>query len=181
MRTLILLISALAFTFFYFSSHKALDNKFGKDIWMADFRVYYEAANNNFDYYTVTDQAGYNGKAQWIYHNWTSIFWKPFTLLKYETARTLWYILSVFASLFIIKKLLEIQHGWILLLPTYKVISLSLQFGNVYPILTAISFIPAGMVLASLVKPTYYILLVVWFATKSIRDYKEWRKLLPTK
>lgn len=105
------------------------------------------------DFKEYYDFAAYGIRNNWLYKDWTSIIWKPFTLLPFEIAFIVWYIISTLCVLIIVKKLLEKKYGWIFVLPCIKIAGWSLGVGNIMPILAAACLTPLGCLAAGLVKP----------------------------
>jgi hypothetical protein len=118
----------------------------------SDFKVYYEAAKGNtrwaktVDVFTVVKFPG------WVYPDWTSVFWKPFTFLSFRTAFFIWYWILVTAYLFLVKKLLEFHHGWIIALAGIVPLFLNLQTGNIIPLVAVAMLTPFGCILAGCFK-----------------------------
>ena len=134
MKKTIIVLSALYLIRNYFY------RQFRAEFFRGDFKQYY-------------DFAKYGIRHNWLYKDWTSIIWKPFTILSFDTAFVLWYTISALCVLILVKKLLEIKYGWILVFPCVKVACWSLGVGNIMPILAALCLTPLGCLVSGLVKP----------------------------
>jgi len=133
---------------------------------------------NQFDFRIYYDFAKWGNRYGWIYRDWTAIFWYPFTLLQFPTAYFVWYMLSAMFVLIMVKKLLEVNCGWVLLYPYLKVVSWTLGSGNILPILATLSLYPAGVIFSSLIKPN---LLVIWFVHIVKKCYSAYRDMVKPK
>lgn len=128
----------------------------------ADFHVYYQAAKGNYHWSeTIVARDSTIPHASWYYPNWTANIFKPFTVLPFESAFTIWFTINLLCSILIIWKLSATFYGkffvFILLKPLYWMLSA----GNIAPILGALCVTEIGVVLAALVKPYLAILLLL--------------------
>lgn len=103
--------------------------------WFAiDFNIYY--------YFAHTGE-----RELWYYKDWLSFIWLIFTSFEF------WYILCSLFVLRLIDKLLELRHGWLLVLPFCKIAGWNLASGNIQSILATLCLTPFGCLVAGMVKP----------------------------
>ena len=114
--------------------------QFKAEFFHGDFSIYY-----NF--------TKYGDRHEWLYKDYISIIWKPFTSIPFDTAFIVWYILSSVCVLILVWKLLEIGYGWILVFPCIKVAGWSLGVGNIMPFLAIGCLTPLGCLACGMVKP----------------------------
>ena len=120
-----------------------------------------------YDFFLYYRHAKYGTKFGWLYAEWVTYIFKPFTLLPIEWAFTLWYGLLIYCWIVLIEKV----PTWRLLifaLSCYPML-LILEVGQVTPILAVLCLTPLGSLLALLWKPYCGVFCL-------IHVYRTWRK-----
>jgi hypothetical protein len=138
--------------------------------WVTSYLIYdylYRQANEQYfrvDFRSIYRWVALGDASDFVYKGFTATYWKPFVLFPYETAFVLWYALQAVFVLYLVMKLLEIKHGWILIYPYLKIVGWSMGTGNVTASLATLCISPAGALFAITVKPYLFLIycLTVW-------------------
>jgi len=107
-----------------------------------DFWVYRQAALGDFG----------NG---WVYKNWLAPAFLPLTVGPEPFSVIWWTGLLSTSYLFLVWRLLYVEHGWIIVLITLKSAIEIISAGNVAILLLLLALSPIGAVLAVLLKPHF--------------------------
>ena len=141
-----------------------------------DAKIYYHAASGDLTW--NTRQAGYeklspSEKAQvgWLYQPFLTVLWKPAILLPEKVFVMVNAVLTTFAYLSLVYKLLEIKYGWIIVLATLRACGLLMVAGNVGLLLMAFMCCLPGYLLAAAVKPPLGLVAILGYI-KSIYSCK---------
>ncbi len=131
-----------------------------------DFPIYY--------YWAQGIQQG-----DWLYKDYVLYVFKPFTVLSLHWAFGVFYFLSLLAWMGIIRNLPNNWLGKTLGLISFYPMLLSLELGQVTPILSWMCLGPIGSVLAGLVKPYCFIFSCIHLATSFLRGGNTTRQAFP--
>jgi hypothetical protein len=128
------------------------------------FRIYCNAAAGDF----TTSYPAYNNDT-WIYNNKIAWLFKPFLLVPFETSLRLWEAVLIMCFLVISYRMLAYRFGWMAILVFLKPFIWSLQTGNIYPLLIALSLTPVGALIAGCVKPIFFGIFLMYAMMSYVR------------
>jgi hypothetical protein len=116
----------------------------------ADFHICYYAALGDYEWEPTWATTDWNG---WLYADWVAYLYKPFTLLPVGGAGWLFFMLSMCSYTYLLWRLSETNHGWIVGLATVKLAAWLIWVGNAGIVLAALSTTFLGSALAACIKP----------------------------
>jgi hypothetical protein len=124
---------------------------------LSDFHIRLEAARGNYS-------------SLFWYKHYLAVLWKPLLLFSNEMTALFVYesILTIF-MLLLNHKMCEVEYGWILVLASMSIYKDTLQNGNPAIILAYLVCFPKASLLAILVKPYYFIFVILHTFTASIK------------
>lgn len=125
-----------------------------------DFPIYYASGQGEFVH-------------GWLYPNWTGIFFWPFTLLPMDAAFAVWYALIVLVWLWFAGRMPIVA-----VLAAYPML-LSLELGQVAPMLALLCLSLPGSLLAGCLKPYLFVFSAVHSVILYHRLRAEYRRLCP--
>jgi hypothetical protein len=115
-----------------------------------DYIIYIEAAKGN-----SSELSGMSGDGKywgWLYPHWAAKLWVPFTWLDFETGFFIWMMILTASYLYLSKKIMEYDYGFLFALAGIKPFLCSLEGGSILPILAAAMLTPIGTLLAGSIK-----------------------------
>ena len=130
-----------------------------------DFMIYYHAAQGDFAFHI--------NHYFWVYKDWVSYIFYPFTLLPYHSAVVVWYLIQIVCCGVMSYKIRN-TYAYLLCLPGFVFCILA---GNIYPTLALMAFSPWGIVLGALVKPQLLGVAVVMAGARIYRSRNKGSKV----
>jgi len=95
----------------------------------------------------------WNGVPWFSYPKWTRFFWYPLTFVSQEWALILNHVILSLCVAWMALKLIPLRGGWIIAIFGSMAAKYSLEYGNVYPVLCALSMTRFGSLIPLLMKP----------------------------
>lgn len=115
-----------------------------------DFMIYVEAAKTNS--VEISQMSGEGKYWGWLYPYWVRKLWIPFTWIDFKTGFFIWMVILTTSYLYLSKRIMEHDYGFLFALAGIKPFLCSLEAGSILPILAVAMLTPIGTLLAGSIK-----------------------------